>query len=115
MHWCWHWFAHHEGTLYGLRMTISKWCSTNICSQAKDITDLGTLKEASKIFVPGDFCYLRIGCCTVFFWNKLDDNEYEAFTYFIYQWWKLINVGPSFLWFVHSKWDSSSYDQPDTY
>jgi hypothetical protein len=53
--------------------------------QAKDITDLGTLKEASKIFVPGDFCYLRIGCCPVFFTNKLDDNEYEVFTYFIYQ------------------------------
>jgi hypothetical protein len=26
---------------------------TNIDLQAKDITDLGTLKEASKIFVPG--------------------------------------------------------------
>jgi hypothetical protein len=43
--------------------------------QAKDITDLGTLKEASKIFVPGNFSYLYlqakfVGCCAVFFSSK---------------------------------------------
>jgi hypothetical protein len=36
-------------------------CSyTDIFSQAKDITELGTLKEASKLFVPGDFCRLNL-------------------------------------------------------
>ncbi|KAL5202059.1 hypothetical protein ABZP36_013011 [Zizania latifolia] len=28
--------------------------------EAKDITDLGTLMKASKIFVPGDYCHLRL-------------------------------------------------------
>jgi hypothetical protein len=44
---------------YGNRKKSS--CSyTDICSQAKDITELGTLKEASKLFVPGDFYHLNL-------------------------------------------------------
>jgi hypothetical protein len=50
-------------------------CAIKFVLQAKDITDLGTLKEASKIFVPGNFSYLYlqakfVGCCAVFFSSK---------------------------------------------
>jgi hypothetical protein len=43
----------YEAALYHLFNTNFWMTFTNIDLQAKDITDLGTLKEASKIFVPG--------------------------------------------------------------